>query len=153
CAEPSRLAGVACFSRKHGQAWLAARPRRAVGFARGGLRGDPLQDSSHAPGAKGLEDEPRTDPAERNRQIAAWSLLILATIAVGEVLYAARVLMLPIVAAFVIGAMLSPAAKFLERYKVPRFVSAVAIVVLVAGLIPSVIALISAPLTEWMGRL
>jgi predicted PurR-regulated permease PerM len=88
-----------------------------------------------------------------HEQIAAWSTLVLATIAVGFVLYAARVLFLPIVAAFVIGAMLSPVATQLEKYHVPRLLSALLIVAVTAGLIALVIALISSPLAEWTSRL
>src|ERR1700722_6505804 len=45
------------------------------------------------------------------RQISAWSLAVLAAIAAGFVLYAAREIMLPVVAAFVVGVMLGPAAR------------------------------------------
>jgi predicted PurR-regulated permease PerM len=88
-----------------------------------------------------------------DEQIAAWSGLVLATIAVGFVLYAARVLFLPIVAAFIIGATLSPVATRLENYRVPRLLSALLIVGVTAGLIALVIALISSPLAEWTTRL
>ncbi len=54
------------------------------------------------------------------RQISAWSLAILAAIAAGFVLYAAREIMLPVVAAFVVGVMLGPAARRLEALHVPR---------------------------------
>jgi predicted PurR-regulated permease PerM len=54
------------------------------------------------------------------RQISAWSLAILAAIAAGFVLYAAREIMLPVVAAFVVGIMLGPAARRLEALHVPR---------------------------------
>ena len=37
------------------------------------------------------------------REISAWSLAILAAVAAGFVLYAAREIMLPVVAAFVVG--------------------------------------------------
>ena len=55
------------------------------------------------------DEEPH--PEITLREISAWSLAILATIAVGFVLYAAREVMLPVVAAFVVGIMLGPAAR------------------------------------------
>ena len=54
------------------------------------------------------------------RQISAWSLAILAAVAAGFVLYAAREIMLPVVAAFVVGVMLGPAARRLEALHIPR---------------------------------
>jgi predicted PurR-regulated permease PerM len=103
---------------------------------------------------KRVTTSPKTPPiTDRHQQIAAWSQLALAIVAVGFVLYAARVVVLPIVAAFVIGAMVSPAAAFLEKYRVPRLLSALLIVCATAGLIALVIALISAPLGEWTGSL
>ena len=55
------------------------------------------------------DEEPH--PEITLRQISAWSLAILAAVAVGFVLYAAREVMLPVVAAFVVGVMLGPAAR------------------------------------------
>ena len=55
------------------------------------------------------DEEPH--PEITLREISAWSLAILATVAVGFLLYAAREVMLPIVAAFVVGIMLGPAAR------------------------------------------
>ena len=56
-------------------------------------------------------------------------------------------------AAFVVGTMLSPAAGFLERNRIPRAVSAVLIVCAVLGLVTFVVGLISVPVMEWIGRL
>ena len=47
------------------------------------------------------DEEPH--PEVTIRQISAWSLAILAAIGVGFLLYAAREVMLPVVAAFVVG--------------------------------------------------
>jgi hypothetical protein len=72
---------------------------------------------------------PETVAAERGaaphpeiilRRMLAWSLATLAAIAAGFVLYAAREVMLPIVAAFVVGVMLGPAARRLEAARAPR---------------------------------
>ena len=77
------------------------------------------------------EESPPPHPEIALRQISAWSLATLAAIAVGLVLYAAREIMLPVVAAFVVGAMLGPAARRLDVLRVPR---ALAALLLVAGL-------------------
>ncbi len=55
--------------------------------------------------------------------------------------------------ALVIGTMLSPAAKFLERYGIARSVSAVLIVSATFAALIFMVALISSPLMEWTTRL
>jgi predicted PurR-regulated permease PerM len=57
------------------------------------------------------------------------------------------------VTAFVVGTMLSPAAGFLERRRIPRAVSAVLIVGAVGAGITFMIGLISSPLMEWSTHL
>jgi predicted PurR-regulated permease PerM len=57
------------------------------------------------------------------------------------------------VTAFVVGTMLSPAAGFLERHRIPRSVSAVLIVTAVGAGAAFIIGLISSPLMEWSHRL
>ena len=52
-------------------------------------------------------------------------------------LYAAKAFFLPIVMAFIVGTMLSPAASFLERRRIPRAVAAVLIVTAVGAGAPS----------------
>ena len=69
------------------------------------------------------------------RSISTWSLAILAAIAIGFVLFIAREVLLPIVAAFVVGVMLSPAARRLEAFRAPRPLAAL---LLVSGVILTV---------------
>jgi predicted PurR-regulated permease PerM len=82
------------------------------------------------------------------RQISAWSLAILAAVAVGFVLYAAREVMLPVVAAFVVGVMLGPAARRLEALRVPRALTALVLVACVTLIIALVILLILPRVSE-----
>jgi len=82
------------------------------------------------------------------RQMSAWSLATLATIAVGFVLYAAREVMLPVVAAFVVGVMLGPAARKLEAIRVPRALAALVLVASLTLLIALVILLIFPRVSE-----
>lgn len=84
------------------------------------------------------------------RSAALTGLLILAIIAA---LYLAKTLLLPIVSALVLGTMLSPAAAFMQRHRVPRPLAAVAIVLGTFGAFALIIGLISAPLLEWTSRL
>jgi predicted PurR-regulated permease PerM len=80
-------------------------------------------------------------PDDRLRQISAWALAVLAVIAVGFVLYVAREIMVPVVAAFVVGIMLGPAARRLEALRVPRPAAALLLVVGVTLIIVFVILL------------
>jgi predicted PurR-regulated permease PerM len=53
----------------------------------------------------------------------------------------------------VVGTMLSPAANVLERYRIPRAVAAIVIVMAVGAGVVFMIGLISSPLMEWTTRL
>ena len=92
-------------------------------------------------------------PVDRLRLLSVWSTTALALIAFGAVLYYMRELFLPIVTAFVVGVMLSPAAKALEDRRWPRVASAALIVVLTALLIALVAALVAAPVADLAGKL
>jgi predicted PurR-regulated permease PerM len=81
-------------------------------------------------------------------QISAWSLAILAAIGAGFVLYAAREVMLPVVAAFVVGVMLGPAARRLEKLHVPRPIVALLLVAGVTLIFAFVILLIFPRVSE-----
>src|SRR5260221_14794265 len=85
--------------------------------------------------------------------IVAFALIVLLVISVVAVLYVAKAFFLPVVAAFVVGTMLSPAAGFLERHRIPRSVSAVLIVSAVGAAVAFIVGLISSPLMEWSTRL
>jgi predicted PurR-regulated permease PerM len=104
--------------------------------------GTPLPDS-------GVE----LPPVIRRTELVAFALVSLLLISVIAVLYVAKAFFLPVVAAFVVGTMLSPAAGFLERHRIPRALSAVLIVSAVGAGVTFIISLISAPLMEWSNRL
>ena len=92
-------------------------------------------------------------PVIRRAEVVAFALVSLLVIVVVAGLYLAKPFFLPIVMAFVVGTMLSPAAALLERYKIPRAVGAVLIVTAVGAAGVFMIGLISAPLVEWSTRL
>ena len=84
-------------------------------------------------------------PVIRRAEVVAFALVSLLVIAVVAVLYLAKAFFLPVVMAFVVGTMLSPAASFLERYRIPRAVGAVLIVTAVGAAVVFMIGLISSP--------
>jgi predicted PurR-regulated permease PerM len=92
-------------------------------------------------------------PVIRRAEVVAFALAALLVIAIVAVLYLAKAFFLPIATAFVVGTMLSPAAGYLERRRIPRSVSAVLIVTAACGGMAFMVGLISAPLMEWSTRL
>ncbi|HVX79720.1 MAG TPA: AI-2E family transporter [Bradyrhizobium sp.] len=92
-------------------------------------------------------------PVIHRAEVVAFALVALLAISVVAVLYVAKAFFLPVVMAFVVGTMLSPAANLLERYRIPRPVGAVLIVATVAAATAFMVGLISAPLVEWSTRL
>ena len=104
--------------------------------------GSPLPDSA--------AEQP---PLIRRQEVVAISLVGLLAIATVAVLYFARAFFLPVVMAFVVGTMLSPAAGFLEPFRIPRAVGAVVIVTAVTALGAFILGLIASPAIEWSSRL
>jgi predicted PurR-regulated permease PerM len=107
-----------------------------------GDTGTPLADSAG--------EQP---PVMRRAEVVAFALVGLLVIAVIAALYLAKAFFLPVVMAFVVGTMLSPAATFLERYRIPRGVGAVLLVVTVTAAAVFMVGLISSPLVEWSTKL
>jgi predicted PurR-regulated permease PerM len=92
-------------------------------------------------------------PVIRRAEVVAFALVALLIICVFVILYAAKAFFLPVVTAFVVGTMLSPAAGYLERRRIPRAVSAVLIVSAVGAGVAFIVGLISSPLMQWSTRL
>ena len=110
--------------------------------------------SARTPAGAPLPDsKAELPPVIRRAEMVAFALVALLVICVVAVLYAAKAFFLPIVSAFVVGTMLSPAAGFLERRRIPRPVSAVLIVASVGAGVAFMVGLISSPLMEWSTRL
>lgn len=104
--------------------------------------GKPLPDSN-------VELPPLISRAE----IVAFSLVSLLIICIVAVLYVAKAFFLPITMAFIVGTMLSPAASFLERYRIPRALGAVLIVAAVVTGAAFMVGLIASPVMEWSSKL
>src|SRR5262249_54236246 len=96
------------------------------------------------------DDQP---PVIRRAEVVAFALVALLVICVVAVLYLAKAFFLPVVLAFVVGTMLSPAASFLERYRINRAVGAILIVTTVTAAMAFMIGLISSPLMDWSAHL
>jgi predicted PurR-regulated permease PerM len=109
--------------------------------------------SSEAAGTPLSDSRNELPPVIRRAEVVAFALVALLVICVVAVLYFAKAFFLPVVAAFVVGTMLSPAANFLERRRIPRSVAAVLIVAAVGAITTFIIGLISSPLMEWSHRL
>jgi predicted PurR-regulated permease PerM len=92
-------------------------------------------------------------PVIRRAEVVAITLVTLLVITIVAVLFLARAFFLPIVTAFIVGTMLSPAASFLEKRRIPRGVSAVLIVLALGAGLAFIVGLISAPLMQWSTRL
>jgi predicted PurR-regulated permease PerM len=110
----------------------------------------PHSDTVGMPLPERRDDQP---PVIRRAEVVAFALVALLVICVGAVLYFAKPFFLPVVMAFVVGTMLSPAASFLERCKIPRAIGAILIVLGVAAAMAFIIGLISSPLMDWSAHL
>jgi len=115
------------------------------------------------PNERGLPSEPvgtplpdgksELPPVIRRAEVIAFALVALLLICVFAVLYVAKAFFLPVVTAFVVGTMLAPAAYFLERHRIPRWVAAVLIVSAAGAAFAFIVGLLSSPLMEWSTRL
>lgn len=92
-------------------------------------------------------------PVIRRAEFVAFALAGLLLIAAVAVLYVAKAFFLPVVMAMVAGTMLSPAATFLEKRRVPRAVGAVLIVAAVTAIAAFIFALIASPVMDWSSHL
>jgi predicted PurR-regulated permease PerM len=111
------------------------------------------QEHHRENGAPMPESAAELPPLIRRQEVVAIALVGLLVIAITTVLYFGKAFFLPVVMAFVVGTMLSPAASLLERYRIPRSVGAVLIVIAVAALGTFIVGLIAAPAMEWGSRL
>ncbi len=92
-------------------------------------------------------------PVIRRTEVVAIALVGLLIICIIAGLYLAKAFFLPMTMAFIVGTMLSPAASFLERYRIPRALAAVLIVTAAGAGVTFMIGLIASPAMEWSSRL
>jgi predicted PurR-regulated permease PerM len=111
------------------------------------------QEQHRESGTPMPESTAELPPLIRRQEVIAIALVGLLLIAITTVLYVAKAFFLPVVMAFVIGTMLSPAAGLLERFRIPRSIGAILIVLAVAALGTFIVGLVAAPAMEWGSRL
>jgi predicted PurR-regulated permease PerM len=92
-------------------------------------------------------------PVIRRTEVVAIALVSLLVICIIAGLYLAKAFFLPITMAFIVGTMLSPAASFLERCRIPRALAAVLIVAAAGAGVTFMVGLIASPAVEWSGKL
>jgi predicted PurR-regulated permease PerM len=92
-------------------------------------------------------------PLIRRTEVVAIALVGLLIICIIAGLYLAKAFFLPITMAFIVGTMLSPAAGFLERCRIPRAVAAVLIVAAAGAGATFMVGMIASPAVEWSGKL
>jgi predicted PurR-regulated permease PerM len=109
--------------------------------------------SNASEGAPLPDSKAELPPVIRRAEVVAFALVSLLVICVVAVLYAAKAFFLPLVMAFIVGTMLSPAASFLERWRIPRAVAAVLIVTAVGAGAAFMVGLIASPVMEWSNKL
>jgi predicted PurR-regulated permease PerM len=86
------------------------------------------------------------------RLAAMISTLVMGVLALVGALYLGRAVLLPVVAALIVGITLSPAIEFGARYRIPAAVSAIVAVAALAGIVGALLTFFASPLTEWIGR-
>jgi predicted PurR-regulated permease PerM len=144
-----RKPGLVTDSARFASSDLASKAKSAVGRESGIVR--VLPDEPTRTSLPETQSEPSL--LIRRTEVVAFALVTLLIICVVAVLYAAKAFFLPVVTAFVLGTMLSPAAGFLERYRIPRALAAVLIVSTACAGALFVVGLISSPLMQWSTRL
>jgi predicted PurR-regulated permease PerM len=147
-----------CVSRSQGESQLRVLPNdRANDRAQDHSKDRPKERrsdrSGEAVGTPLPDSHAELPPVIRRAEVVAFALVGLLVITVVAVLWAAKAFFLPVVMAFIVGTMLSPAAGFLERHRIPRAVSAILIVTAVGAGAAFMVGLISSPLMEWSNRL
>jgi predicted PurR-regulated permease PerM len=80
------------------------------------------------------------------------STLLMGFLAFIAALYFGRAVLLPVVAAMIVGITLSPLIEFGARFKIPPAVSGILVVLAVSMVIALLVTFFAAPLTEWITR-
>ena len=104
-------------------------------------------------GTPARDSKTEVPPLIRRTEVAAIALVGLLIICIIAGLYLAKAFFLPITMAFIVGTMLSPAASFLERCRIPRALAAVLIVAAAGAGVTFMVGLIASPAVEWSGKL
>jgi predicted PurR-regulated permease PerM len=141
--------------------YAATRPAESSSLGPERPAHDPIPASESARSPKAARDPlglKLTEPLPLSGAMAVWRLAALvATLVMGVIaliagLYFGRSILLPVVAAVIMGMPLSPAVKFVTRLGLPAALAAALVVLLLAILILAVLTFFAAPLTDWIAR-
>jgi len=83
---------------------------------------------------------------------ASLAVIGIFVLVLGAALYVGRPLLLPVLAAMVIGTTLAPLIKHGERFGVSPWISALVLTLSLIAAVGLVATLIAGPVTEWIGR-
>lgn len=86
------------------------------------------------------------EPAARMASVGIFLLLLVAC------LYWCRPILLPVMAAVLIGTTLAPILTRGRSYGIPEWISAICIVVLMIAAVALAVTILAAPISEWIGR-
>jgi predicted PurR-regulated permease PerM len=96
-------------------------------------------------------DEPEV--ALTPERLAAFALIGILVMGCLGVMYVAKAIILPVILAFVLKLLLNPALRFLERWKVPRIVAALILLLSVSAFIVALVAALAGPAVDWFAKL
>lgn len=82
-------------------------------------------------------------------QVAIFGIFVLLF---GAFLELARALLLPVTAAFVIGIMLGPVSERATAHRIPQWVTALLLVLLLIAAMNALVILLAAPVSDWVGK-
>ena len=103
-------------------------------------------------GVKLTDAQPVSEIPAVWRLASLLSTLLMGFLALIAALYFGRPVLLPVVAALIVGITLSPLIEYGTRYGIPPAVSALAAVVVVSSTIGALFTFFATPLTEWISR-
>jgi len=86
------------------------------------------------------------------RRLAQISAIIVAVVALGAVLVMARAVLIPIVAAVIIGSVIGPAIEAMSKRGIPTWVASLLIVFAIVAAFYGAAVALAAPLAEWTAR-
>jgi predicted PurR-regulated permease PerM len=111
--------------------------------------GDSAKPSGQVISLLGRSEPSAEQHWHRASQIAQVGLFIIALLWCA---YIAQHVIVPVLLAWTIATIMLPAVKWMERYRVPRALAALAITTLLLLVIVTLLLLLSAPLAYWLGR-
>jgi len=115
------------------------------------LRARPKKGQS--PAAPDSEDTETPLPvAEVGATAARIATIGIFVLLLGACLYVCRPILLPVLAAFVVGTTLAPIVKMAARHRIPPWLTAIGLGIVLISLAGIAVTLLAAPVSEWIGK-